>query len=287
MLVFIFLARHLSLKLQTDPGHMKFIESQNINDTDSSAPKYDYSVPGHGAHMVWQRPRGEVKGIFLWLHGCGGRATNMFTKTGYDGHYLTGCDAPCSDGASWEQNCCPTMKEELQIRKKARSRGFLVVAMQGGHMQRERCFHKVDVRRIAISLANLKLRENVTGKPVIIAGFSAGGCVATLVTAAVKGSCTVMVSATSRENGDRRGALAFPADYPDSPIMYIHHDNSHNSEYKRSIILAKNKQLMTAELCVDWAGKSDMHHNYMGAYTNEALDFCETGKQPEVKNFDH
>jgi len=262
----------------------------------STSAKYDYSnhVQYGEAPMVWQRPRGEIKGIFLYLHGCGGRATDGVNKTNSKGVVFKGCEHPCSDSLSAgarDGSCCPArgLESEFLMREKALDRGYLVLGLQGGFDKPERCWDRFDVEtgRVARSLKKVKRLENVTDdKPVFVAGFSSGAEVATLVTAAVQAKCTVMVAAVSRRAGKEFNELAIPDDYPNAPIMMIHHDESESQkQYSDSMTLARTKHLKAAEISVNWAGHP--HHNYLGAYTNEAIDFCETGKQPEVKNFDH
>lgn len=259
------------------------------------APIEEMHVPGGGAPVIWQRPRGELKGILLWVHGCGGRATNMFTKEGTDGHRIKMCTAPCSDGESFDKMCCLKSEEDILTRLKARHRGYLVVSVQAGYHHETRCPYIKDVQRISQSLEYVKLKENVLEKPIIVAGHSAGGGWAPIISSFVGGNCTVMGAAAARKGGqkwDENGhmaSLGFPNNYPKtSPVFFIHQKEDLSKVKDTTKTLSgyidenmkelSHKGVQNSQISVDSiAGE---HANIVGAYMDEAIDFCETGKNP-------
>merc|ERR1719388_671906 len=78
------------------------------------------SASPEGVELLWQRPAGPPKGILLYLHGCHGKATGMWTSDGADGFHFDVCDTT-------KKKKCMGYVEEVLMRQKARSKGYAVV----------------------------------------------------------------------------------------------------------------------------------------------------------------
>merc|ERR1719235_2268014 len=100
-----------------------------------------YAEPPEGAGIAWQRPAGAVKGIVLYLHGCGNYATDSFSTLGKDGFRLAVCDTKKSTP-------CRGKTEETLARKKARARGYIFATVQGGTASPRVCSNKADIPKI-------------------------------------------------------------------------------------------------------------------------------------------
>merc|ERR1719261_1915619 len=88
----------------------------SVKTVDDVKPK---SASPEGVELLWQRPHGEPKGILLYLHGCHGRATGMWTSDGPDGFHFNVCDTT-------KKGKCMGYVEEILMRQKARKAGYLV-----------------------------------------------------------------------------------------------------------------------------------------------------------------
>lgn len=246
---------------------------------DDLHPKSAY--PPKGTPMVWQRPKGQVKGILLYLNGCGGYATDMFTPTGSDGFEF---DA-CQKGGEW--GTCNATKPFLMTRQKARDRGYLVAAVQGGKfMNGRRCTNHGDVPYIQASLKFLRNQENLQGVKVMVMGFSSGGRTVPELAKLLGGSasCSVVVGNEVRKIGETNAELMIPTGYPKkTPIMFVYmpHDDKRINEIRTNIHQFRVNNIKTGEIQVGWGPK---HHMAAGAYMDEIIDWCETGKEPQKSN---
>jgi len=261
------------------------------------APKEELHLDNATA-VIWQRPKGEVKGILLWVPGCGGRATDMFTRFGPDGHKLESCQNPCTDKVSNSENCCPLQQETVLARMKARHLGYLVVSVQTGKGHNDRCPYERDLKLIRKSLEYVKSQENVMDKPVIVAGHSGGGGWAPTISTYVNGSCTIMGAATARKGNHlwteegKKSELGFPEDYR-APVFFIHQkeaevkDGTLSHNINENMKALSDRGIRSAQVLGDFMEQKDdrgkqRHYNYVGAYMGEAIDFCETGKVPPL-----
>merc|ERR1719310_1987421 len=184
------------------------------------------SASPEGVELLWQRPEGEVKGIFLYLHGCHGRATGMWTSDGPDGFHFNVCDTT-------KKKKCMGYVEEILLRQKARKRGYVVAAVSGGVGSPRGCMNTNDVPRIQLAMKHLVEKEEPDLKdlPVIMAGHSSGGRVLPeLVTtgASVKNAkCIVPIADEIRIRGDSSAKLGLTPGFPeDVSTFFVHmHDD--------------------------------------------------------------
>lgn len=237
---------------------------------DDLHPKY--AKPEGGAAIVWQRPKGEVKGIMLYLHGCGNMAADMFTPKGPDGYNFMGC----------KKNRCGAHKEEMLARKKARRKGYLVAAVQGGIDNPRGCTNSKDIPGFKASLNHLKREENLEGKPVILMGMSAGArTVPELATRSGPDmgiSCSVIVANEVRIKGDSSAPLGMPKGYPkDIPALFVHmpHDEKRIHNVKKNIAEFKETGVKTDQIRVEFGPR---HFMAGGHYMDEIINWCEAGK---------
>jgi len=233
------------------------------NDVDTH-PKF--AQPKDGAGIIWQRPKGEVKGVLVYLHGCHNYATDMFSETGPDGYKIPLC----------KQSRCGAHKEEMLARATARKRGYLVAAVQGGTNNERGCTNTLDVPKIQRSLKFLKAEENLIGKPIILMGMSAGArTVPELATKITGTSCNVIVANEVRVKGDSSAPLGIPQGYPeDVPAIFVYmpHDDARIVNIQKNLKQFSNHGIKTAEIKVDWGPK---HFMAGGKYMDNILDFCE------------
>jgi len=264
---------------------------QDLSHDAETAPRGEY-VRG-GSDIVWQRPKGEVKGIFLYLHGCGGYATDMFTKKGPIDRHVLNCAHNESNGAA-KFNMTDRHHEAILMRHKVRRHGYLVASPQGGigRELKDRCTNRADVKNILKSVEYLKSREDVRDKPIIVAGMSMANSVVSKISAELNASCSIFVE-------------GFPSQMqhfsPATPVLFIHHPSGTNVKHLQDVKHHLEKRgAPTGEIQPTWKMKTKgeptkglgrAHFNYLGAYADEAIDFCQTGKlslarSPEQKPLD-
>lgn len=141
-------------------------------------PKTALKNPGHPRYalvgdqkdveVIWQRPRGPPVGAFLYLHGCGNRALDMWSTKGHDGHEFKACN-------NTKKGYCAGLPMEGLMKDAARNRGYIVIAVQGGASSNRGCFHPEDVPRIKAAIKHVYVVEKLEETPLIMTGMSAGG----------------------------------------------------------------------------------------------------------------
>jgi hypothetical protein len=258
-------------------------------------PKTGASSDTGGSDIVYQKPNGEIKGIFLYLHGCGGYMTDMFKEYGPDGHHLAICrnisKALINNGPEGQVanmkfgGCNQNNPETIQMRQKARARGYLVAATQGTTGE-GKCTRVGESERIAKAVKWLQARENLMNVPIIVAGMSAGGGAAPTVSLNVQGSCTIMVASASHPQGKLENAAGFDDRWWQSPtpVMFIHHPQGsagERTDIETNLKQLQDKSVNTAEIIINPDKVPQPHINHLGAHVDEAIDFCETGKKPK------
>lgn len=246
-------------------------------------PKFAYPPGGHPT--IYQRPKGEVKGILLYLHGCGAYVTDMYTQQGKDGFLLNACDKQAAGSGEWVgYTSCRGKKAEVMLRQKARARGYLVASVQGGQNKNQtRCTNSDDIPFIKNSLKFIREKEKLEGVQVMLMGFSSGGrTVPELAHFMGKSaSCSVVVANEVRTKGNSDAELNIPHGYPSSvPIMFVHmpHDDHRETDIRKNIHQFRAKNITTGEIQVGWGQK---HFLAGAAYMDDIIDWCETGKAPE------
>jgi len=258
---------------------LKWREETKLS-AEAMRPKYAY--PPGGRPMLWQRPAGDVKGILLFLHGCGAYATDMFTADGPDGFHLDVCDKKGEWGG-----VCQGLKAQMMTRQKARKRGYVVAAVQGGKGKNQtRCTNHQDIPGIKASLAYLREKEELHGMQVMLMGFSSGARTVPELAHLMgnNAKCSVIVSNEVRTIGESDAPLGVPTGYPTAvPIMFVYmpHDDKRFTDIQKNVRQFKAKKVKTGQMQVSWGPK---HHMAGGAYMDEIIDWCETGKDPKMKN---
>jgi hypothetical protein len=169
--------------------------------SESYQPKFwkkDKGVNGTTLTM-WQRPRGEVKGIFLYMHGCGGGPGEAFAPKGKDGFLFEGChqdftlepappklqpgNAPRKNDKLKEAHQEVVQKRTMCIsypdlnrgRAMARKAGYIFVTVQGGNGNRNGCSNTKDVPHFEEAIAHIREEEKAPDVPIILTGWSSGG----------------------------------------------------------------------------------------------------------------
>jgi GR25 family glycosyltransferase involved in LPS biosynthesis len=250
-----------------------------------------------GSDIIYQKPQGEIKGIFLYLHGCNGYMTDMFTEYGPDGFKLDICQNKTGgkhskygyDSPLNRKFHCKQHADDILMRQQARERGYLVASPQGTH--KDRCTSQNQANEIARAVEWIKKQENLVNLPVIVAGMSAGGGAVPKVAVKVRGSCSVLVASSSHLGGSPGRSTGFDADFWKSPtpVLYIHHPEAlEGSDIQSNIKDLKKNNVANAEIKVSSASldpevmKKEKHSNYLAMYAHEAIDFCEKEIIPEA-----
>lgn len=129
-------------------------------------PKYA-KVKGD-IETLWQRPAGEVKGIFFAAHGCCHQGPDYFSAVEPDGWQFEACQHTNSGG-------CLGLPEEVYFRHKVLSRGYIVVAISGGSGTGD-CFSSSEAPRARDAIEYVRQIEDLPDSlPVFATGSSSGG----------------------------------------------------------------------------------------------------------------
>lgn len=131
-------------------------------------PKYARFGTNSDIETVWQRPNGDVRGIFFFAHGCHHQATDLWTDVGPDGWKFSECK-------SSNYKSCLGLPEEVLLRQKMRKKGYVVVAVSGGTGARDCWDPDVDAPRVKTALDHVRAQENLPHQPLILMGSSSGG----------------------------------------------------------------------------------------------------------------
>jgi len=214
------------------------------------------SATPEGIELLWQRPHGEPKGIFLYLHGCHGRATGLFTSDGPDGFHFDVCD-------STKKKKCMGNIEEVLLRQKARKRGYVVAAVSGGVGNPRGCMNTNDVPRIQLAMKHLiEVEPDLAGKPVIMAGHSSGGRVLPELVSTGAGiknaKCIVPIADEVRVKGDSAAPLGLTPGYPEDVNCFFVHmerDVVRENNIQQNIVQLKARGVMTSDLKIPYAVK--------------------------------
>jgi len=145
------------------------LQLHNVDDVAAAHPRYAAVGPKQDIEVVWQRPVGPPVGAFLYLHGCGNKALDMWATKGHDGFELTACNT------STKKGYCAGLPQEGLLKSTARKRGYLMIAVQGGASSNRGCFHEEDVPRIKAAINHVYTIEKLGELPLILSGMSAGG----------------------------------------------------------------------------------------------------------------
>lgn len=140
-------------------------------------PRYARTGPKEDIETLWQRPPGEVKGMLFIAHGCNHQATDFFTMQGRDGWQFTGCEKSFSGS-------CLGLPEEVEMRRAARNRGYLVVTVSGGNGKHSCWDSRRDVDRVKLALQYVREQEGLQSVPLFATGASSGGALVGALAAA-------------------------------------------------------------------------------------------------------
>eukprot|EP00746_Dinoflagellata_sp_MGD_P157469 gnl/MRDRNA2_/MRDRNA2_86213_c0_seq1.p1 gnl/MRDRNA2_/MRDRNA2_86213_c0~~gnl/MRDRNA2_/MRDRNA2_86213_c0_seq1.p1 ORF type:complete len:433 (+),score=116.31 gnl/MRDRNA2_/MRDRNA2_86213_c0_seq1:74-1300(+) len=238
----------LALFVVPSAALIKVAKKEDVNATQ---PK---SASPEGIELLWQRPHGEPKGILLYLHGCHGRATGMWTSDGPDGFHFDVCDTT-------KKKKCMGYTEEVLMRQKARKAGYVVAAVSGGVGSPRGCMNTNDVPRIQLAMKYLVEQEkDLEGKPVIMLGHSSGGRVLPELLATGAGiknaKCIVPVADEIRVKGDSGAPLGVTPNYPEDVSAFFVHmerDTGREENVQKNLQQIKGKGVRTGDLKIPYA----------------------------------
>jgi len=233
------------------------------------------SASPEGVEVLWQRPHGEPKGILLYLHGCHGRATGMWTSDGPDGFHFDVCDQT-------KKKKCMGYVEEVLLRQRARKRGYLVAAVTGGVGSPRNCMNTNDVPRIQLALQHIQSVEaDTAGKPVIMTGHSSGGRVLPELVATGAGvknaKCIVPIADEIRIKGDSAAPLGVTPNYPEDVNCFFVHmarDTIREENVQKNIHQMIAKGVRTGDIKIPYAMPVTKDLFYADGYglSNETSD---------------
>lgn len=133
---------------------------------DAHHPKYA-KIKGD-IETLWQRPAGEVQGIFFAAHGCCHQGPDYFNEVEPDGWKFEACHSTNSGG-------CLGLPEEVYFRRTVLSRGYVVVAVSGGAGTGD-CWSPTEAPKVRDAIEYVRQRENLPDSlPVFATGSSSGG----------------------------------------------------------------------------------------------------------------
>jgi hypothetical protein len=230
-------------------------EELNANATVKvGSPESPKNGAPEGVEVLWQRPHGEPKGILLYLHGCHGRATGMWTSDGKDGFHFDVCDTT-------KKKKCMGYTEEVLMRQKARSKGYAVVAVSGGVGSPRGCMNTNDVPRIQLAMQYVVEQEpDLADKPVILTGHSSGGRVLPELLATGAGvrnaKCIVPIADEIRVKGDSGAPLGLTPNYPEDVSAFFVHmerDGGREENIVKNIAQMKAKGVRTSDIKIPYA----------------------------------
>eukprot|EP00854_Cymbomonas_tetramitiformis_P003623 gene3623-4555_t len=122
---------------------------------------------------IWEMPLDEPKYILFFAHGCYHSATDMWGNSKV-------CPE-CESGLNG-------LIEEKRIRQTALGRGYVVVAMNSGDRENNRCWQEefddtnVDLERVTLALQTLMQREqSLSQLPLYVFGAGSGGTFASML----------------------------------------------------------------------------------------------------------
>jgi len=171
------------------------------SDISALRPRYE-KVAGF-VETVWQRPRGEIRGIVFIAHGCMHQATDIFSDVGHDG---------------WRFEACEGSNFGRQV---ARARGYLVMAVSGGSGVQSCWNSRSDVSNVGKAVRRVRELEHLPESlPIFAVGASSGGSfvgrlAATLDQGGLPGlQCIVpqIMGIRAAQGGNRRGV----------PTLFVH-----------------------------------------------------------------
>lgn len=230
-------------------------EEPGKNDVHDVKPKW--ATP-QGIELLYQRPaRSPVSGhelsngILLYLHGCHGRATSMFTSEGKDGFYFDVCNTT-------KKGKCAGQPEEVLLRQKARQKGYLVAAVSGGVGNPRGCMNTNDVPRIQMAMQYLVEQEpDFKDKPVIMLGHSSGGRVLPELLATGAGirnaQCIVPIADEVRVKGDSGAPLGLTPNYPEDVsafFLHMHRDVARENNINENIHQLRSKGVRVGDYTI-------------------------------------
>mmetsp|Transcript_99689 Transcript_99689/g.281433 ORF Transcript_99689/g.281433 Transcript_99689/m.281433 type:complete len:340 (+) Transcript_99689:81-1100(+) len=134
---------------------------------DELRPKYA-RVKGD-IETVWQRPPGEPKGVLFVAHGCQHQGTDIFAERGSDGWDFRECRQS-------NLGRCLGLPEEVDLRRAARRRGYVVMAVSGGWGMKSCWDMYEDPQRVVEAIDHVLVAERLDkNSPVLATGASSGG----------------------------------------------------------------------------------------------------------------
>jgi len=161
--VFISKYRQVSCRSSVSPSNLMVAADVHY---DAHHPKYA-KVKGD-IETLWQRPAGEVKGIFFAAHGCCHQGPDYFSEVEPGGWKFDACQSTNCGG-------CLGLPEEVYFRRTVLSRGYMVVAVSGGAGTGD-CWSSSEAPRVRDAIEYVRQKENLPDSlPVFATGSSSGG----------------------------------------------------------------------------------------------------------------
>eukprot|EP00419_Tripos_fusus_P009266 CAMPEP_0172663670 /NCGR_PEP_ID=MMETSP1074-20121228/6087_1 /TAXON_ID=2916 /ORGANISM="Ceratium fusus, Strain PA161109" /LENGTH=423 /DNA_ID=CAMNT_0013479705 /DNA_START=59 /DNA_END=1330 /DNA_ORIENTATION=- len=128
-----------------------------------------YSRVDGDIETLWQRPKGNPKGVFFIAHGCMHQATDVFEPEDSSGRVFKECSTS-------NFGRCLGLPEEVSLRRTALSRGYVVMAVSGGRGKQSCWSSTADLARVAKAVHHvLKAEKLPEDTPVLASGASSGG----------------------------------------------------------------------------------------------------------------
>jgi hypothetical protein len=160
----------------------------------------------------------------------------MWSTKGPDGFEFTACN-------NTKKGYCAGLPQEGTMKDIARSRGYLVIAVQGGATSNRGCFHPEDVPRIKTAIKHVYTVEKLGETPLIMTGMSAGArTLGELATSSGGAGVPMKCAAVMVAELNTKAAWAWPKDVP---ITFYHMPKDGLTEklIQKSISALKSKKV--------------------------------------------
>eukprot|EP00435_Cladocopium_sp_Y103_P045084 s414_g12.t2 len=128
-----------------------------------------FALVENAIETMWQRPDGAVKGVFFIAHGCKHQGPDVFTE-------VTETGAEFKECAQSKFGKCLGLPEEVNLRRYALSRGYVVMSVSGGSGVQSCWYGARDVPKVAKAVAHVRQEEKLGPEmPLFALGASSGG----------------------------------------------------------------------------------------------------------------
>ncbi|KAK3237719.1 hypothetical protein CYMTET_52226, partial [Cymbomonas tetramitiformis] len=189
---------------------------------------------------IWEMPLDEPKYILFFAHGCYHSATDMWGNSKV-------CPE-CESGLNG-------LIEEKRIRQTALGRGYVVVAMNSGDRENNRCWQEefddtnVDLERVTLALQTLMQREqSLSQLPLYVFGAGSGGTFASMLPHRMQIAGVLLMNVALRHAVAT--AHSQHGNFPQTLFLSFDTDKHLNSHIERSISALKVQRIRTGKLQV-------------------------------------